>query len=93
MDEGTIGTEIRLFALESIVCQHLATIYQHMPPKVFDAVRELAIQGMMRQTFQGEDAARSNLLSAELEAAVDRLYRMIEHHLERARQIQRGEQQ
>ena len=84
-EEDIIKNEMRLFALESIVCQHLATVYQQMPPEVFDAVRKNAIEGTRRQTFAGADAAHSDLFSAELETALDRLYKMIGSHLENAR--------
>lgn len=40
MSEEAIKNEMRLFALESVVCQHLATIYQQMPREVFDAVQK-----------------------------------------------------
>jgi hypothetical protein len=85
MNEKEIKDELRLFALESIVCQHLATIYQTMPPDVFDHVYKMAIEGARRQTFAGADAAHSDLFSAELESAIDRLYGMINHHLEMSR--------
>lgn len=79
--------EMRLFALDSIVCQLLATYYGALPAGAFDAVRKHAIEGTRRQTFAGADAAHSDLYSAELEAAVDRLYGMIGKHLEKAGKI------
>lgn len=90
--EAIIQNEMRLFALESIVCQHFATIYQAMPPEFFESVRKQAIEGARRQTFAGADAAHSDLLSAELETALDRLYKMIGSHLEKARQRRPGKQ-
>ena len=80
-----IKDKLQLFALESIVCQHLATAYQQMPPGIFDAVRKQAIEGARKQTFAGANAAHSDLFSAELESALDRLYGMINHHLEMSR--------
>ena len=74
-----------MFALESIICQHLATFYQSVPPEIFVAVRSQTIEGTKRQTFAGADAATSDLFSAELETAIDRLYKMIESHLEKSR--------
>jgi hypothetical protein len=53
-----------------------------LPEGTFDAVRQQAIEGTRRQTFAGADAAHSDLFSAELETAIDRLYGMIGHHLE-----------
>jgi hypothetical protein len=85
--EDAVKAEVRLFALESIVCQTVATLYQAMPREIFDAVKRQAMEGAKRQTFPGRDAAYSDLISAEFEAALARLYSMIEHHLDTA---QRG---
>ncbi|MFO1114432.1 MAG: hypothetical protein U1E28_02000 [Beijerinckiaceae bacterium] len=82
MREQDVQNEMRLFALESIVCQHLATFYHQLPKKDFETVYTQAIEGTRRQTFSGADASQSDLLSAELESAVDRLYKMIKSHLE-----------
>lgn len=85
MLEQAIKTEMRLFAVETLVCQVGATLLQLAEPEVFTAMREQAKLGAQRQTFKGFDAAYSDLLSAELEAAIDRLYGMIESHLEKAK--------
>jgi hypothetical protein len=90
MSEQAIKNELRLFALESVVCQHLAQLYQMLPKGTFDAVRKQAIEGTKRQTFAGADAAYSDLFSAELEEAIERLYGMIKHHLDT---IQKRQQQ
>jgi hypothetical protein len=86
--EDIIKAEMRLFALESIVCQHLAMLYRSMPPEFFDSVKKQAIAGAQRQPFAGADAAHSDLFSAELEAALERLYAMIQHHLDTAQKRQ-----
>lgn len=88
MSEEAIKNELRLFALESVVCQHLATVYQQMPREVFDAVQKQAIEGTRRQTFAGTDAAHSDLFSAELEAAIRRLYGMMQSHLDKIQKRQ-----
>ena len=85
MTEQEVKNEMRLFALESVICQHLATFYQSMPADVFAAVQKQALEGTRRQTFAGADAATSDLFSAELETAVERLYKMIGSHLEKSR--------
>ncbi len=82
--EDTIKTEVRLFALETIVCQNLATVYQSMPREIFDAVKQQALNGARTHAFPGLDAAYSDLISAEFEAALARLYSMIQHHLDTA---------
>jgi hypothetical protein len=80
--EDFIKAEVRLFALESIVCQSVAALYQTMPREIFDAVKQQALGGARTQAFQGLDAAYSDVISAEFEAALERLYSMIEHHLD-----------
>lgn len=90
MDESAVKFEMRLFALESIVCQHLATFYQSQSPQLFEAVRKQAIEGTKRQTFAGANPEQSDLLSAELETAIDRLYSMIKSHLEKVRTREGG---
>jgi hypothetical protein len=53
--------------------------------EIFPAVRRQAIEGTRKQTFAGADAPTSDLLSAELETAILRLYNMIGSHLEKSR--------
>jgi hypothetical protein len=55
-----------------------------MPREIFDAKQKQAIEGAQRQTFAGADAAHSDLFSAELQAALERLYGMMKHHLDTA---------
>jgi hypothetical protein len=86
--EDSIKAEARLFALESIVCQTVATLYQAMPREIFDAVKRQALEGARKQTFPGLGAAYSDVISAEFEAALQRLYSMIQHYLDTA---QRGQ--
>lgn len=90
MTEQAIKNEMRLFALESVFCQHLATVYHALPPELFEAVRKQTMDGVRRLTFPDADAAHSDLFSAELEAALDRLYKMIGSHLEKAQNRAKG---
>jgi hypothetical protein len=83
MTEDSIQAEMRLFALESIVCQHFATLYLTMPRAIFDEVQKQAIEGAKEQTFPGVDAAQSDLFSAELQAALERLYGIIRANLDK----------
>jgi hypothetical protein len=81
--EDNIKTEVRLFALESIVCQLAAGVYRTMPRAVFDAVKQQALQSTQTQAlFPGLDPAYSDVISAEFADAVERLYSMIQHHLD-----------
>jgi hypothetical protein len=86
--EDAIKDDVRLFALETIVCQSLATLYQAMPREVFDAVKRQAMDGARKQAFPGLDAAYSDVISAEFETALERLYSMIQHHLDTAQRRQ-----
>jgi hypothetical protein len=81
MNEETIKNEMRLFALESIVCQHVTALYQTMPREMFDAAQKQAVAGTQRPIFRGA-AATSDLLSAEFQTALERLYGMIQHWIE-----------
>jgi hypothetical protein len=82
--EDTIKAEVRLFALETIVCQHLATVYQTMPREIFDAVKKQALEGAQKHVFPGFDPSYSDVISSEFEAALSNLYSMIQHHLDTA---------
>jgi hypothetical protein len=89
MNEREVKAEMRLFALESVFCQIAATIFQQMPRAIFDGAKRQAIEGAQKQTFAGGDAAESDLLSAELQIALERLYDLIEHHLDSVQKSRR----
>jgi len=81
--EDAIKAEVRLFALESIVCQFFGSLYRKVPRADFEAVKQRAVAGARQLTFPGfADAAYSDATSAELEAAIERLYQIIQQHLE-----------
>jgi hypothetical protein len=82
--EYIIKNEMRIFALESIVCQFIASYYATQPRQIFDAAQSLAVSAAQRQTFGG-DAAESDLYSAELQAAFERLYGMTRHYLSKVK--------
>jgi hypothetical protein len=83
MTEEAIKAEMRLFALESIVCQLWAMTFLQPPPGSFEKTRAAWLEGAKKQTFRGADAAESDLLSAELEIALERLASMQKSHLAR----------
>jgi hypothetical protein len=82
MDDNWIKNEMRLFALESIVCQQAATLFQMFPREFFDAAKQQAMTGTEGRVFPGFDPALSDHLSAEFQTALIRLYGMIQHHLD-----------
>jgi hypothetical protein len=74
-----IETECRLYALEWYVCLLHAANYVQMGeagPAMLEQARQQAIRGVRQKTFPAFDPAMSDLLSAELETAVDRLLGM-----------------
>jgi hypothetical protein len=86
MDEQAIKAEIRLWALECVVSQLWATIYQMAggdPLAHFEKRRKALLESARRQTFPNLDPAMSDLVSAELEAAVDALLGQQKELLER----------
>jgi hypothetical protein len=77
-DEQAIKLEMRLWALEVLVCNILAVIASSDsdPNELMKKTREQMISGAQQHTFPEVDPAMSDLLSAELEAAITRLMDM-----------------
>lgn len=77
MSEEAIKAEVRLWALECVVSQLFASVYQSSPDPeaLFARNKDLILQSTRRVTA-GADPAMSDLLSAELELAVERLLHM-----------------
>ena len=74
--EDEIRTECRLYAIEWAIGLMLAAQFQQMGasgPVMLEQARQQALAGARRKTFSSFDPAMSDLLSAELEAAIDRL--------------------
>jgi hypothetical protein len=84
MDEAAIKAEMRLCVLEKLVCDLLVMNLSLTPyPKEFlEKMRAEMIEGSRRRTFPGFDPAQSDLLSAELEGAVDRLLGMASEQMQ-----------
>jgi hypothetical protein len=80
--EDMIKADARLSALETIVCQVFAVLYRTMPRETFDAAKRQALEGARKLSFPGLDAAYSDVMSAEFEAALERLYSTIQVHLD-----------
>jgi hypothetical protein len=86
MDEQQwIKNEMRLYALECLVCQLYALVYQMVPPGASELTQKAWIESARQQTFPGMDSALSDLFSAELEVALDRLVKIQDAYLERVR--------
>jgi hypothetical protein len=83
MTEEAVKDEMRLFALESIACQMWALTFAQLPNGAFEKTRSTWLESARQQTFAGADAATSDLLSAELETALERLGGMVKSHLQR----------
>ena len=101
MDEAAVKAEMRLWALEKIVCDMLVTtLSSHPNPMIFlSQMRAQMLQGARSLPFPGFDPSRrmrraaewtalsfapsqSDLLSAELEAAVDRILTMANEQMQ-----------
>jgi hypothetical protein len=83
MTEDEVTAEMRLFALESISCQMWALTFAQLPQGAFEKTRSTWMESARQQTFAGADAATSDLLSAELEIALERLAKMMKSHLKK----------
>lgn len=76
MTEAEIKAEMRLWALECIVCQLYAIILNTLPAGFADATHKQLLDGAKRNAFPGVDPVLSDHYAAELEAAVERLVKM-----------------
>src|SRR6266480_6881715 len=77
-EEQAIKAEMRLWALENLVCNILTIIATTDPDPdgLMTATRDQMIAGARQRAFSQVDPAMSDLFSAELEAAVARLMDM-----------------
>jgi hypothetical protein len=80
MNEKSIKAEMRLYAVESFVATlfaiHCVELDPSEPLKPLESAKKGLIEGAQKKTFSRQDPAMSDLLSAELEAAVTRLLAM-----------------
>jgi hypothetical protein len=84
-NEQAIKNEMRLFALESLVCHLWALTFKSLPAGAFEIARAQWLDGARQMTFPGVGAAQSDLYSAELECALERLVRMVQANLKTPR--------
>ena len=75
MIESEIKAEMRLWALENLVCNMFAVscLQQPSPLAIAEETRQVMLAGARGRAFPEVDAATSDLLSAELESAAARL--------------------
>ena len=85
--QESIEAEMRLWALECLVSQLYAIIYQSTgdPMGSFEKRSALLLERARTMPFPGLDAAMSDLASGELEVAVKRLLGMQRELLEKGR--------
>ena len=77
--EDEVKAEFRLYAVEWAISLLLAAQFRQMGAAglpMLDATRAQALAGARKKAFPGVDPAMSDLFSAELESAVDRLLGM-----------------
>jgi hypothetical protein len=87
-DEIEIKAECRFYALEVMFCRLLATTFRQMGAAgdaMLEETRQQSLEGARQQTFPALDPAMSDLVSAELESAIDRLLGMTKSLLETGR--------
>jgi len=79
MDESEIKAEVRLWALEVLVANSFAMLcaLDPAPDDLLAKIHQQMIEGARKKTFPGLHAAQSDVISSELEAAVDRLLGMV----------------
>jgi hypothetical protein len=87
MTEAEIRAEARLYALECVVCQMFALLQLQIAGvdalSALEQQRKQAVHGARQKAFpELDDPALSDLMSAELETAVDRLASMVRALLE-----------
>jgi hypothetical protein len=82
--EEMIKAEMRLYALECLVCQLYAILSRLLPAGMFEETQRQWIEGAKKKTFGGDDPVFSDLLSAELEEALSRLVEMQNFYLGKA---------
>jgi hypothetical protein len=76
MDDAAIKLEIRLSAIEYLLCKiHLVTVLSSgaAQPETFDSFAKQFVAGAREQGFPVGDAAMSDHLSGEWEEAIERL--------------------
>jgi hypothetical protein len=73
MNEKDIKNEARIMAHEHVVCQLSLLLYRLLPPGSASVMHQGTKASAQRLTFPGLDPALSDLFSAELELALDRL--------------------
>jgi hypothetical protein len=78
--ERRIKLEVRLAALEDVLCQYAAALYA-VQPQFLDFVKRRALAAARTKTFPGYGPFYSDLISAEFEEALQRLYSAIEQHV------------
>lgn len=87
MNEDELKNEVRLYAVEWLTCQVTSVLLTASgePSQKLAQLRNQALAGARLRTFPNVDPAVSDLLSAELEGAIDRLLEMTRMLVEKDR--------
>jgi len=80
MDESQLKLEARLIALEYMIANAYVLLHRvfRSPPESILRTHETARQMLREQTFPGLDAAQSDLIAGEVQAAVEGMLSAIE---------------
>ena len=93
MSNDGLKAEMRLYALELLAADLFAMscLMSSSPRETLARVRQQMIDGARSQTFPGlADPAKSDLFSAELESALDRLMEMVNAQIDAVLQAREG---
>jgi hypothetical protein len=94
MNEDELKAEMRLYAVEFLTANLFAMfclMTSPSPRETLATARRQMIDSARSQTFPGlDDPAQSDLFSAELESAVDRLMEMGNAQIDRVLQAREG---
>ena len=83
MDEERLKMDVRLYCAEWLASSTLALLLKASgnADELFAAIRTQALDGAKKKAFPSADPAMSDLLSGELETAMDRLLGMTGYFL------------
>jgi hypothetical protein len=84
MTEAEIKAEMRLWALECLVCQLGAIMFQLLPGNGAQLALQALLDGAKKNVFPGVHPALSDHYAAEFESATQRLAKMLREYMESA---------
>lgn len=87
IDGETVQREARLAAIEHLLMHHFALTTLHLSDDQFSQMGKTWRQSLDRETFEGADAAVSDLLSGEIRDAMMKLLEGVRDNRERMKNL------